>query len=87
MSRFDPTEATDQTTDTFVFSSRGNALVNVQEDGECPVARPSFADDGVDSFSQPPGAGGVAQVVTAEPGKLRLERIVGTKIGAEGPES
>ena len=76
------TEALDQSANAFVFSSGGDSLVDVEEDGECLVARPSLAYDSVNAFPQPPRACRVAQVVAAEPGKLRLSRIPGREIGA-----
>ena len=74
-------------TDALVLASGGNALVDVKEDRESLVAGPALAHHCVDSFPQPPGAGGVAQVVTPKPGQLGLARIVGRQISAERPES
>ena len=49
-----------QLADAVVLSARGDALVDVEEHREGLVAGPALADDGVDAFTQPPGAGGVA---------------------------
>ena len=64
----------------FAFAAGCYTLVNVEEHRERFVPGPALADDGVDTFAEPPGAGGVTEVVAAEVGELRLAGIFGGEV-------
>ena len=80
------TEAGGQFPHSFVFAARCNALINVEEHGERPVARPALAHDRIDAFAQPPGARSMAEIVAAEPSELRLAGIMWRQVNPERPE-